>query len=984
MAESPQPSFGPAFLAEAVQTIRNSSVPKEDGRAPLHVSRPLHHIEQLRILMNALLSRDLAIDLDEIVSAQKDTLGEAFLTLSREIRTRIGGQADDEEAIPVGAGNRKSKREMVESLITREHLRLGNSERFVAKRRTGKANKEFDGEEVQESSNPDQDRFWWVKNGEPLSPEDYARDERLHGLSRRALLIEYISARLSREKDELAGTLYRQNKMGFAGSGSGHEAVFLAVERWLGRSDFESHYYRSGAGELQRAGLVFHQLLLDLGRGRDPHTGGRDLVGHVGDPTRNILPVTTYLPAHLPVAVGIGRAIAQQLRQEEKQRAEGKEIKERPVGSPISVMHIGDGGLGEGEAREAVDEALLGGGSPCLFVVHNNGVAISTGPEESSVGGDPIAFCRGLEPHGLKIFEVGALEIQALFDTARAAIAYVRTGKPAVLHCKNVGRKHGHTHSDDPSRYMTPEEVKRHVETNDPLPLLESYLLDNGVVDQELLDRLKTLAKMKVEYEGRKALDEGEGDPEDLYKYQYGRGFVYGRVDPRTGDLIPNSDIGAGVDNIFYVPRGEVNYLSEYETAGRRLSYGQLSTLALACAMARNEKIVYFGQDISDVTREKFRNLEAYIGAKLAERNDLGEQQKKEILQVARQIREAKASEVSPDAFAAFVAIAQGKGGVFKATHLLQYLFGSDRVFNSALREASIVGTATGMSLSGRVPIAEIQFLDFIGPAKQQLWRQLGTMSWRSIGQFHPGLVLMVHGMGSMNGKGGPAHSSAEVSELLKIPGVITIMPAHANEVGPLLTEAIRLAEEHGQPVLFLEAINLLQTDMGYDQGADAHIPIGTAEIIEPGENVLVLSWSNSVRVVLESLEQVKAEGGRPTVVNLRTLGTLTDWKTLGPLIQRHKKVLIVESEGGDCSAGAGLLAKIAKHFPHVLVDQISGRNIPVPMGRKKEAFVIPQVRDVVRKLHDMCFEFRDREREEQEEWAKYLLGLSDQRWPQA
>jgi pyruvate/2-oxoglutarate/acetoin dehydrogenase E1 component len=190
------------------------------------------------------------------------------------------------------------------------------------------------------------------------------------------------------------------------------------------------------------------------------------------------------------------------------------------------------------------------------------------------------------------------------------------------------------------------------------------------------------------------------------------------------------------------------------------------------------------------------------------------------------------------------------------------------------------------------------------------------------------------------------------LGKLIGIPGIRVVTPADASEAGPLLREALRLAREHNETVIFLEPIMEMNSSIGHLQDADAHLPLGEAKVRQEGADFLVLTYGNNVPLVEKAQTEWQKKGISATIVNLPSLGTQTDWKTVVPYIEKHGKVLIVETERGQGSAGANLSAQIGEHF-FALLDaapvRVSARNVRTPAGKKNEAYALPQVEDIVR-----------------------------------
>jgi 2-oxoisovalerate dehydrogenase E1 component len=678
----------------------------------------------------------------------------------------------------------------------------------------------------------------------------------------------YLSRRLDDKEIQLKG----QNRIFFQISGAGHEAVLVAAGMVLKPGyDWFYPYYRDRALCLQLGMTPLEQLLSAVGAEADPNSHGRQMPSHWGHKKLNIVSQSSPTGTQLLQAVGCAEASYRcQLIPELQKRVSSFHADE------VTYVSLGDGTSSEGEFWEALNTAC-NLKLPIVFLLEDNGYAISVPVEVQTAGGDlshlvenfPSLYvqkCDGTDP------------IESL-QTMQRAVNYCRQRKgPALVHAKVI-RPYSHSLSDDEKLYRPDEERASDAE-RDPVKRFGALLIDEGVIDQEGLQRIKEEVDREVNEAAEKAVASPQPARETATDYIFSPD-----VDPASKEF----------DNEHRV-----------QLSGNSGTMVDLINRCLETEMARDARIVVFGEDVADCSREQY------------------------------------------------LACVKGKGGVFKVTANLQRKFGSARVFNTPLAEANIVGRAIGMATRGLKPVVEIQFFDYIWPAMHQIRNELALLRWRSGNEWKAPVVVRVPIGGYLKG-GAVYHSQSGVSTFTQIPGLRVIYPSNALDANGLLRTAIRSDD----PVLFLEHKHLYRQAYNKSQypNDDFMIPFGKAKKVRDGSDLSIITYGALVQRSLVAAKQMEQQQGISVeIIDLRSLVPY-DWNAIAETVKKTNRVIVAHEDSLSFGYGAEIAARISDElFEHLdaPVKRVCALDTFVAYAPQLEDAILPQVTDVAKAIAEL------------------------------
>jgi 2-oxoisovalerate dehydrogenase E1 component len=479
---------------------------------------------------------------------------------------------------------------------------------------------------------------------------------------------------------------------------------------------------------------------------------------------------------------------------------------------------------------------------------------------------------------GLYVEEVDGCDLLASYAAMQRAVDYARKRKgPALVHA-HVIRPYSHSLSDDEVMYRPPEEREADA-MRDPVAQFPRWLVAQGYATMDEILAIQAEVDAIVLAATDDALAQPQPGPETVHDFVYSP-----NVDP-TSAAFDTEDAPA--------------------TEGTPTTMVDLLNVCMKDEMRRNPRMLIFGEDVADASRE------------------------------------------------AHLPRVKGKGGVFKVTWGLQREFGGARVYNTPLAEANIVGRAIGLAVRGFKPVVEIQFFDYIWPAYMQIRDELATMRWRSNNANAAPVVIRVTYGGYI--RGALYHSQTGASIFTHCPGLRVICPSTALDANGLLRTAIRCDD----PVLVLEHKHLYRQtyNKAVNPGPEFMIPFGKARVARPGSDLTIVTYGATVQRAITAANQLHEESGIDAeVIDLRSLSPW-DQERVYESVKRTSRVIVAYEDSISWGYGAEIAARIADDcfaWLDAPVKRVASTDTFVGYAPQLEDAILPQVADFKRAIVDL------------------------------
>ncbi len=557
----------------------------------------------------------------------------------------------------------------------------------------------------------------------------------------------------------------------------------------------------------------------------------------------------------------------------------------------VVYVSSGDATCAQGEFHEGLNWATIHK-CPVVFHIEDNGYGISTHwkQERAQSVYDMVSGYANLAR-----FNPDGTDLFESYEAFKAAHEYARSGKGPAIVVSKVVRLWGHSSSDNRKKYMTDAQIAEESK-KDPITALRNWIIQNGVADEDEIVALEEQIKSEIDQAAERAELKPYPEAKDAAKYVLYEG--------KDNAALPQGEIPVSMTCTYEPPVAGGSRLaaggSQNANSEQRAASSESVTLidainhALLEEFERDDKLVCWGQDVQD-----------------------------------------------------------GKGGVFGATTGMSTKFGTARVFNSPLAEATIIGTALGYSYKpGCKAVVEIQFGDYIFPAFEQIVNEVATARFRSHNNWPAPMVIRVPVGGYI--QGAMYHSQCIEATFATRPGMLLAMPSNAADAKGLLKAAIR-----GQdPVLFMECKNLYRQERAKSPEPDKDyvLPFGIGRVVKEGDAITVVTWGNTVNVCLDAAMALSDAGIAIEIIDLRTI-LPWDKDLVFKSLKKTNRCMVVHEEQMTMGFGAEISARIMEEAFDLLdapVKRVAALDSFCPYSKPLENAVLPQaswVIDAAKKL---------------------------------
>lgn len=769
---------------------------------------------------------------------------------------------------------------------------------------------------------------------------------------RKEILNDYRIANESREASLLGRREVLTGKAKFGIFGDGKELAQIAMAKVFKEGDFRSGYYRDQTFMLA-AGLMtvrqfFAQLYAHASLEYEPMTGGRCMNGHFAtkwvDENGNWLPQVRMKNSSADISPTAGQmprllglALASKFYRENKELKEFTEFSNN--GNEVAFGTIGDASTSEGIFWETMNAAAVMQ-VPMAVSVWDDGYGISVPKEFQTVKGSISQALKGFEKDengpGLLIFKAKAWDYVELIETYQKGVAICRQEHiPVLFHIEECTQPQGHSTSGSHERYKSKKRLQWE-EKYDCIRQFRQWIEKKGIATPEELDAIEKQAVEHVKQERRAAWEafqaEIKAELNEVYNMVLELGLtdlaneLRSTVDPLRRDVM--SVARRALVAVRYVESPAKSKLQQWILKQNELNYDRYSSHLYSESSKSALKV----QPVPPVYES-----DEMVDGRIILRDNFDKILEKE------------------PRFIAFGEDVGGIGGVNQTFEGLQKKYGENRVFDTGIREATIAGQGIGMAMRGLRPHAEIQYLDYLLYAIQILSDDAATLSYRTKGQQKAPLIVSTRG----HRLEGIWHSGSPMGMVINaLRGMYVCVPRNMTQAAGMYNTL--LASDDA--ALVIEPLNGYRLKERYPANiGEFRVPLGQPEILKAGNDVTIVTYGSTCRLVEEAAQKLEAIGISCEVIDVQTLLPFDVDHRIVQSLQKTNKILFVDEDAEGGATGFMLQQVLEKQggfrYLDVAPKTLSGKDHRPAYASDGDYFSKPSVEDIVEAVYSLMHE---------------------------
>ena len=794
-----------------------------------------------------------------------------------------------------------------------------------------------------------------------IEEKDYSKFDTF----KKEVIADYTIACISREMSLLGRREVLTGKAKFGIFGDGKEIAQLAMAKQFKNGDFRSGYYRDQTFMMAIGALgikdYYAGLYADTKIENEPTSGGRQMGGHYATRSLNVdgswknLMQQKNSSADISPTAGqmprlLGLALASKMYRNIPELEGFTNFSYK--GNEVAFGTIGDASTSEGLFWETMNAAGVLE-VPMAISIWDDGWGISVPKKfqttKASISEALSGFEKAEDSNGFKIYKVKGWDYPSLMRTYNEAISYCRENHvPTLIHVEEVTQPQGHSTSGSHERYKTPEQLKW-AEEFDCIAQMKKWMLssDNAageaIASEDELDTIRKDAKKKVRVEQKKAwANFVEGIKEDLDTAL----ILLDAVTKETG----NEEIATITDSL--------------KTAIEPIRKDIISSVKKALRLIKEESGSAKQNLIDWINNSNIETHERY-GSYLYSESDQSPLKIKEVLP----IYEGEASDDGRivlkenfrklfEKYPELITFGEdtGKiGGVNQSMEGMQEQFGTLRVSDTGIREATIIGQGIGMAMRGLRPIAEIQYLDYILYCLQIMSDDLATVQWRTKGGQKAPLIIRTRG----HRLEGIWHAGSPMAAIINlINGIHICVPRNMTKAAGFYNTLL----EGDDPALVVECLNGYRSKEKMPTNlSEFKTPIGVVETVKEGEDITVVSYGSTFNLCQIAAEELEKQGVSVELIDVQTLMPFDINHDITASLKKTNRIIFIDEDFPGGTTAYMMQQVLHKQGGYHYLDSapiaLAGKEHRPAYGSDGDYFSKPNVEDIFDAIYEMMNE---------------------------